>query len=226
MRPIDMESWPRRHHFEIYRAFGYPHFSLCANLDISRFYPAVRARQTSFTATMMYVIARAANAIPEFRYRIRGEAVVEHERVDPSGTILTAENVFSFCTVAYSEDFPTFIARAAAEIESVKENPTVWDEPGRDDLLFMTSIPWVSFTSFMHPIDLNPADSVPRFAWGKFFREGERLLMPLSVQGHHALMDGLHMGRYYETVQRFLQEPDFLPEADPAPGARGRAGER
>ncbi len=31
--------------------------------------------------------------------------------------------------------------------------------------------------------------------------------MPLSVQGHHALMDGSHVGRYYAEVQGYFQQP-------------------
>ena len=84
-----------------------------------------------------------------------------------STTFLTHDDLFSFCTVDYVEDFSTFAAITAKEIEKVKQHLTLEDEPGRDDLLFMTAIPWVSFTSFMHPIHLQPADSIPRFAWGK-----------------------------------------------------------
>ena len=32
--------------------------------------------------------------------------------------------------------------------------------------------------------------------------------MPLSVQGHHALMDGIHMSRYYAEVQDYFDHPD------------------
>ncbi len=84
----------------------------------------------------------------------------------------------------------------------MKNNPTLKDPPGRDDLLYMTAIPWVSFTSFVHPMRLHPADYVPRFAWGKYFEEGKRLKMPLSVQGHHALLDGIHMGKFYGLYRR------------------------
>jgi chloramphenicol O-acetyltransferase type A len=31
--------------------------------------------------------------------------------------------------------------------------------------------------------------------------------MPLSVQVHHALMDGIHVGRYYEKFQAYLDHP-------------------
>jgi len=62
----------------------------------------------------------------------------------------------------------------------------------------------------MHPLHLHPADSVPRFAWGKFFEEGEFLKMPLSVQGHHALMDGLHVGKLFAEVQDYFQQPGIV----------------
>ena len=159
---------------------------------------------------MVYVIARAANAIPEFRQRIREGGAVEHEIVHPASTIMAEGDLFTFCTFEYLEDFYLFAARAAEQIACVKEDPTVENEVGRDDLLYMTAIPWVSFTSFMHPLLLNPADSVPRFAWGKFFEEGKSLKMPLSVQGHHALMDGLHVGRFYSEVQAYLDDPDSV----------------
>lgn len=52
-----------------------------------------------------------------------------------------------------------------------------------------------------------PTDSMPRFAWGKFFNAGDRLLMPLDVQAHHALMDGFHIGKFFETIQEYLNHP-------------------
>lgn len=210
MRHIDLESWPRREHFNMFSTFDYPHFSMCANVDLTIFYPAVKQHNTSFTISTVYVFARAANAISQFRQRIRGREVIEHEIVHPSTTFLTDQELFSFCTIDYAEDFWPFAAKAAAQIAYLKEHPSLENEPGRDDLLYMTPIPWVSFTSFMHPIHMHPVDSVPRFAWGKLFEDGESLKMPLSVQGHHALMDGVHVGRFYAQVQSYLNQPDSI----------------
>jgi chloramphenicol O-acetyltransferase type A len=209
MRRINLETWPRREHFRLFSAYGYPHFSLCANVDLTAFYPVVDQRGISFTVATMYVLARAANAIPEFRYRIRAGEVVEYEIVHPATTILTNEDVFGFCFVDYTEDFSLFVARAAKQIAEVKERPTLEGRP-EEDSLYMTAIPWVPFTSFMHPLDLRAVDSVPRFAWGKFFEDDGSLKMPLNVQAHHALMDGLHMGRFYEAVQDYLCHPGFV----------------
>jgi chloramphenicol O-acetyltransferase type A len=207
MQSVDMQTWPRREHFRLYAAFDNPHFGMSANVDLTAFRATIRQRGHSITVAITYALTRAANSISEFRHRIRMGKVVEHAVVHPSITILLDDDLFSFCTLEYSQDFSAFAARAAEQMARVREDPTLADEPGRDDLLFMTAIPWVSFTSFMHPTHLHPADSVPRFAWGKFIEEDDRLKMPLAVQGHHALMDGLHVGRFYAEVQEYFDRP-------------------
>lgn len=210
MRHINLENWVRRDHFKTFSTYDYPHFNLCANVDISAFYPAVKRRGVSFTVAFTYLLAKAANTIPEFRYRIRGEGVVEHEIVHPAITLLLDNDLFTFCSFTYVDDFSEFAAEAAQRIAYIKEHPTLEDEPGKDDELYMSALPWVSFTGVLHPLKLYPADSIPRFAWGKFFEEGQSRKMPLSVQGHHALMDGLHMGRFYIVVQEYLDQPELV----------------
>ena len=210
MRYVDMQTWSRRNHFKLFSTFNHPHFSMCVNVDVTAFYPFVKRHGYSLTVSMVYVISRASNAIPEFRHRIRGDQVVEHEIVNPSFTILSDEDLFSFCAIEYTADFSEFARRAAKNIAHVKAHPGLEAGRERDDVLYMTSIPWVSFTSFNHPMQLHPADSVPRFAWGKYFQESDTLKMPLSVQGHHAIMDGIHMGRYYETLQDYLYHPEVV----------------
>ena len=210
MRKIDIQTWERREHFNHFRTFDHPHFNMCANMDLTRFYPTVKARGLSFTAALVYILTRTANAIPEFRLRFHGDEVFEYEVVHPSVTILLDEDRFSFSFFEYTEDIKQFDTHVQKVIAHVKENLTLEDPPDRDKFLFMTSIPWVSFTSFTHPIHLDPPDSIPRFAWGKTFEEGDSLKMPLSVQAHHALMDGVHMGRYYIQVQELFDQFDKI----------------
>jgi chloramphenicol O-acetyltransferase type A len=207
MRKIDLDSWHRRTHYELYRGMDFPHFSLTIRLDLTNFLPYIKERGDSFTVCMMYLAAKAANRIPEFRIRIREDAVIEHEVIHPSATILTDDELFTFCSVRYSEDFSVFAPRAAERIAFFKANPTLEDGDWQDSLLFMTSMPWIHFTSMHHP-EISVNDSVPRVAWGKFIQEGDSIKMPLNVQAHHALIDGLHVGRFFETFQSYMDQPD------------------
>jgi chloramphenicol O-acetyltransferase type A len=211
MRIIDQSNWTRHRHFAYFRHWDYPHFNMCANVDLTAFLPTVKHSGASFTIGIVYLITRAANAIPEFRQRIRKDQVVEHEVVHPSATILVDDDLFSFCAFEYREHFRLFAADAQERIEAVRKDPWIADDSDQDWQLFMSAIPWVSFTSFMHPLNF-PVDSIPRFAWGKYFREGDRVKMPLNVQGHHALMDGLHMGRYYQRLQEDLDRAGSILE--------------
>ena len=208
MRTINLDTWSRREHYQFFTTFEYPHFSLCANVDLTKFLPAIKAAGISFTGAIMYLIARTANTIPEFRHRVREGAAIEHEVVHPGVTILSKDDLFYFCTVEYDQDFDKFMARAEKEISHVKETSSLNVKITDDNLLFMSSIPWVSFTSFMHPLKLTPADSIPRFAWGKYFKEGKSTKIPLSVQGHHAVMDGIHAGKFYTEIQNLLSQPE------------------
>lgn len=213
MRTIDLEAWSRRGPFELFSAFGFPHFGLTAPVDLTAFRPAVKQRGVSFTVALTYVLARAANEIPEFRYRIRGDTVIEHEVVHPSMTLLTADDQLSFCYFRYEQAFGSYARSAAQEIARVRADPAMEDPPGRDDWLYMTAIPWVSFTGLVHPLS-GPTDSAPRFAWGKFAEEDDRLKMPLNLQVHHGLLDGVHVSKFFLRVQEYLTDPgSFLGEA-------------
>jgi chloramphenicol O-acetyltransferase type A len=208
MRHIDLETWERREHYQLFSSMGFPYFGLTANVDLTAFRAAVKARGASFTVALMYVLSMAANAVPAFRQRIREGGVVEHEVVHPGTTILVSEDLFRFCLFVHDADWSAFAADAAQRIARVKERPSLGTELDRDELLYTTAIPWVSFTNCLHPVFLHGADSVPRIAWGKYFEDRGRLLMPLNIQVHHGLVDGIHAARFYEGVQAYLSDPE------------------
>ena len=207
MKVIDIENWNRKAHYNYFKELNYPHFSICANLDITKFYRYIKENKSPFFLSMVFASTKAANSIKEFRLRIREDNVIEHEVVNPSFTVMTEKEVFSFCAAQFIDVFSDFKANTSVAIEKAKTNGSIEDEPGRDDLLYITSIPWVSFTNITHPIQMNPVDSIPRIAWGKFFEENGKMKLPLSVQAHHALVDGIHVGQYFNTIQEILDNP-------------------
>jgi chloramphenicol O-acetyltransferase type A len=207
MKNIDLEKWERREHYRFFGAMDYPHFNICANLDLTAFDRFRRERDLPFFSALLYLSSRAANEVREFRYRIRGDKVVEHETVSPAITVLGDDGTFGYATIEYDREAGTFLARAAETIAQAKANPTIVEDPSRDDVIYYTSIPWISFTAFTHPINL-PADSIPRISWGKYFADGERILLPYSVQLHHGLADGLHVGKHFTLLQSLLDRPE------------------
>ena len=44
--------------------------------------------------------------------------------------------------------------------------------------------------------------------WGFDIKQNERTLLPFSVEVHHSLMDGLHVGRYIARIEEMLAQPE------------------
>ena len=188
---------------------GAPHFNITANIDVTHLVEQKGNKSIPFTPFIVYCVSATANAIPVFRQRIRGEEIVEHDLVHPSFSILPDHSeVFSFCYVDFQEDMQQFMEACLKRMEVVKKNPSFEDEPGRDDYLFLSSFPWVSFTGMVHAMHTGIVDSVPRISWGKYFEENGRIKMPLCVQAHHALVDGRKMGLYFQKFEALIQH-DF-----------------
>lgn len=209
MKTITFECPHRQKHFNFFSAFEQPHFNVCAAIDVTKFRRWQKNQGLPFNVSMVYFASRCANEIQEFRWRIRGSEVVEHESIRPSFTVPTeASEVFSFCTVPYTSSFFEFVDSAREIQERMRVNPSFEDETGCDDYLFISSLPWISFTSVTHAMGAPAKDSIPRITWGRLEARGEKIFMPLSFQAHHALVDGIHMGKLFQNLEAALADPE------------------
>lgn len=206
---LDLETWPRRDLFEFFRGYQNPYFNICTQLDVTRLIGVLRDRPgVSVSLAYHYFALRIANEIEPFRYRLEGDdSVIIHEVINGGTTVMLPNETFTYAYFDYHEDFQQFIAEAGEAIDRVRVEgslkPTM-----RYDLIYFTTLPWVSFTSFAHARTPGRGESIPRIAFGKFLRDGDRVHLPISVEVHHALMDGLHVGRFFMSLEAALAKPD------------------
>ena len=57
--------------------------------------------------------------------------------------------------------------------------------------------------SLIQPVPA-PADSNPRITWGRWHRQEGRTLLPMTLLANHALVDGIHIARFYENLDQEL----------------------
>ena len=203
MREIDLESWPRREHYRFFMRMDYPQYNLCFDVDVTKLVPFCKERRLSFYYALLYYSTQAANAVEAFRYRARGDRVVVHDALHPSFTDMSkGDDLFRIVTVEMPETLEAFVDRAAARAQVHPFDMTGFE--GRDDLIYYTSIPWLSFTQLNHTITHDREDSVPRLSWGKYREEKGRIVLPYSVQVHHAFVDGLHIARFKDALEAML----------------------
>lgn len=205
-RVIDLPSWPRRHSFEFFRRLNQPYFSLCTRVELSGLLRRARALPgVSPVLAYHHALLSTVNEFACFRQRLVNGEVWEYERVHASTTALRPDESLAFADLHFHEDLQQFASAGRASLEAARASDpaAIAALAPRQDMIHTTVIPWLSFTSFSHPRQLGSEDAIPKFALGRFEPEpgSDRLWMPVHVEVHHALMDGLHVGRFFEALQ-------------------------
>lgn len=206
-RTIDLGTWRRREHFFLFRDYDRPHFSITAPVDVSAIYAASRGSEgTSFTLAMLFAAMEAANAVEAFRLRLRKDRVWCHDAVGIGCTVLRPDRTFGFTYFAHETSFARFAAEGKREMERARAGTTLGDEREADDAtLHATVLPWIRFTSFTNA--MRREDSVPKLTLGRRYAEGGAWYMPVCVEVHHALVDGIDVGDFFEHLHDRLARP-------------------
>lgn len=203
---IDINSWERKAHYEFYKDMDLPQYNICSNIDVTDLYKFVKKNNLSFYQTMIFFVTKVVNNVSEFKVRIKDENVIKYEKINPAFTINTKNELFSFATVEFDDDFNLFKKRIKDKVESLKGIVSLDVSNISDNTIYISCAPWINFTSVSHATYISKSDCIPRITWGKYIKDGERLKMPLSVQVHHALVDGYHLGLFYDNLQTSIIE--------------------
>lgn len=200
-RAIPLEDWPRRAHFDYFSAMADPYVGVTAEVDITRFLATCRGAGLPFFLSFLYCAGRAANAVPPLRQRIVGGVPVEFARCDTSHTVLQEDGTYSYCRLDCMRPFERYLPDALARQEEARLRGGLDDGEDADSLFFVSTLPWVRYTAIRQPVP-SPADSNPRLTWGRFLEQGGRVTMPVTVLANHALVDGAHIGAFFEALDR------------------------
>lgn len=202
---INMDTYPRKAHFDYFRTMAYPYVGVTANVDVTAFLPAVKAAKQSFFLATLYSVMGAANAIPAFRQRIEGDGIVEYDYSTASCVILKEDESYAYCTLDGRMPLGDFLTLSAQKIDETKRGGGLEENEEVVSQLFISCLPWLNYTSLIQALP-SPADSNLRISWGQYVEENGKITLPLTVLGHHALIDGLHIARFYQELSQRLAD--------------------
>lgn len=201
---IDESTWNRAMHCKIFRDSIEPAFCVTFELDVTRFLERIRAQKLSFTLSMVYAVSTCANRIENFRYRFLDGKVVLFTRIDTAFAYLHKETeLFKVVYAPMQDSLSAYVADAA---QRAGEQQAYFTGPPPTDVFIFSPLPWVSYTHISHTNAGKKDNATPLFDWGKYFVREGRTIMPFSVQVHHSFVDGLHIGRLAQSLQKFLDE--------------------
>ncbi|MFE7673318.1 type A chloramphenicol O-acetyltransferase [Streptomyces albidoflavus] len=211
--PIDLDTWPRRQHFDHYRRRVPCTYAMTVEVDVTAFAAALRRSPRKSYLAQVWALATVVNRHEEFRMCLTdsGDPAV-WPVVHPAFTVFNPERETFACVWApYDPDFGTFHDTAAPLLAEHRRATDFFPQGDPPPNTFdVSSLPWASFTGFTLDIRDGWDHLAPIFTLGRYTERDARLLLPLSVQIHHAAADGFHTARLTNDLQTLLATPTWL----------------
>ncbi|KQR90818.1 chloramphenicol acetyltransferase [Chryseobacterium sp. Leaf180] len=208
MQFIDLENWNRKEHFEFFSSLKSAYFGFTTEVDCTLAYEHAKRNRHSFFAYYIHKSMVAINTVDALKLRIVDDKIALFDTVHVGSTIGRSDGTFGFSYFEYAEDFSVFNERLQEQISTVQNSKGlgIKNETLPPNHIRHTTIPWHSFTSILHPTDFDPKESIPKIAFGKFsIRDGKKV-MPVSIEAHHGLADGIDLAKYFNAFQNELDK--------------------
>jgi len=204
-KEIDLQNWSRLDTYNHFAAFELPFFNICSNIDITPVYQKCKINKQSISLALQYCCLEAANAIDEFKLRILDGRVVQYDVIHAGAIVLLPDNNIRFCMYEHTTEFAEFESKASITRQKVLDSRQTQPRSQEQDVIHFSVLPWISFTSISHPRGLNnKMESIPKITLGKFFKNDGRVMLPISVEVNHCLMDGYHIGLFDKQLEQAI----------------------
>ena len=146
---------------------------------------------------------KAINAVENLRYRIIDNKIVEYDVIHASATLMRKDKTFGFSFIDFNEDLYEFIKNFEAEKERIQDSINLFPPKNSIDCIYCSAMPWLNFIAHKEPFS-GSNDSVPKVAFSKIEHVNNTLMMNVSINVNHALVDGYHVALFAEKFQEHL----------------------
>lgn len=203
-QPVDLESWDRAAQFRFFRGFERPHYATTVRMDVSALMANRKAGGLSPFRHTIWAIGAGLHAVPELCMRFRGDQVTRYRRLLLSPTIPLDNGDFRYTYMAWNPARDHFDIHAKDKIAEVRAGAPLNANDGTiEDVAYLSCLPWLDYTALDNALP-HADDCIPRVSWGKIVPKGEGFDMAMTLQVHHALVDGLQVARFFEATGEAL----------------------
>jgi len=207
-KEIDIKNWIRREQSEFFKGDDEPRFSITSTLDVTNLYRYVKENRLSFYYSLIYLSMISINSIDEFHYKLEGNKVFYYDSLQPSFCDLRKGETNYFIVdvrMDLNETIKTFDTKCTEKSFNQK---TFLDEGEfeQNELVYVSCLPWIDVTSIVEERKFDKNDSIPHVCWGKYVEKNGRLILHYSIMVNHRLMDGYHVGLFFNRLQESIKK--------------------
>lgn len=202
---VDLSAWSRGSLFKFYIDRMRIVMSLTVDIDVTSLVNYGKKNSLKFYPLMIWTVSKVVNSHDEFKYgwNEKGE-LIKWDVISPSYADFHRDDEnFVKMVTQFSDDLSEFYAGFLRDRERSRQLRGIVEHqpPNRFDV---SCLPWVRYRHFdVHVFDEGKF-LAPVITWGKYEAECGKLVMPLTMNIHHAVADGFHLSRFFNEVQALI----------------------
>ncbi len=206
---IDLKTYKKRNQYNWFSTFDDPTYGFDVLIDVDKLFKYCKEKGISFFIAFSYAVMKGVNSIDEMKMRIVDGHVYRYEVIHPTFTVMSESGVYQNCGFEMQDDFSAYARECRKTMEEAKtmqvgDELDVFPMCKEPNVVFMTSLPFISVEGMNHPIPSGNRDnmSVPRIFFDKASDRGRgRIEVLLNITVSHSLVDGFPLGKCMEVIQ-------------------------
>ncbi|MGN0465087.1 MAG: CatA-like O-acetyltransferase [Lachnospiraceae bacterium] len=205
-KKVDLGDYKRLDQFKHFKELAFPYVGCTVNVDVTNLLEKVRREGIDFFLAILYQVVSAANAVPEFRQRIINGEIWEFDSCKSSHGVEREDFTYFYCNLDYNYELDDFLVYAKEEQEKAREKG-INEDRDVESLFYVSTKSWLFRFSLLESVSAQTRTN-PRITLGKYVEDEEtgRAVMPVSVLCHHALVDDVHIKKFYRELRTRLDQ--------------------
>jgi chloramphenicol O-acetyltransferase type A len=198
---INPKDTSRAMAFELWMKSPMPMVTLTKTFDVTQLRKVSRRRGLKFNMLLCWCIGKAASKIDEFFILPKNGKLYRYDRMAINMIVENVKGGLSFCDVAVTDDLEQFNANYQRLTKTISE--TCQDILDDEAVIVGTSaVTGTELDSIVN--QYSGIYTNPFLAWGRYRKGWLKTTLPISLQFHHAQMDGSHAARFLEELQKTI----------------------
>ncbi len=200
-----------------YRKGVYKHFtqdckcsvSLTNRVDVTKLYQYSKETGTKFYINFLYTLCKVLNSRDDYRmsYLYETDELIVYDKINPIQYIFHEDT--ETCTPVYThyfEDYKTFYEKCEKDIEEAKNTREYnLDQENHPNWFDASYISWLSYDSLNIELPDGYLYLLPIVNWGRYKKEGDKIMMPVTVRMNHAVADGYLVSKVFLMLEEEIQ---------------------
>lgn len=202
-KEINPQESSRAEAFNMWMSSPMPMVTLVKTFNVSRLVKVSKKSGIKFNVLMCWCICKAASSIKEFHILPMQDKLFQFDKLAVNIVVQNVKGGINLCDVPFDDSIDLFNANyleQTCQVASACQNTALEDYM----IIGTSALPQTELDCIIN--QYSGRWNNPFLAWGRYRKGLFKTTLPISLQFHHAQMDGAHACRFLDNLQNEINK--------------------